>query len=310
MNPTQRKHAALMGALVGDAATLGAHWIYDVSRLAELRPRHGTLAFLPVDGANYAGGVGYFAHGARHAGQGTQYGAALALAMGTIRAAGGYDMAAHQAAFAGFFGAGGGWVGYVDRPTRGALANLAAEQNDPSGIDDDQLPAIAALPAVVAAHLDAPDLGARVAAAISVTNVNPVAAAQGVLFAAVLGDVMSGAPLDGALRRGAAGHYTLLAALDSSEACSTAYGELTGRACHLPMAMPLAWHILARADGFEDAMQRNIAAGGDNAGRAIVIGALMGAARGLACDDGVPLEWLLRLEGGAALWGDARAISG
>lgn len=310
MTQEQRKQSALMGALVADAASLGAHWIYDIDRLRDLRARHGGLAFLPVDPQNYAGHqIGYFAHGARRSGQGTQYGVALALTLRSLRARGGFDLAAHQQAFAAYFGAGGGYVGYVDRPTRGTLANLAAGQTAPSGIDDDQLPALASVPAVVAAHLGSADCATRVATAISLTNVNPVAQRQGGLFAETLAAVISGTPLAAALRQAAAQDAALQGALDSGEASSVAYGAVTGRACHLPMAMPLAWHILSRADSFEDAVTRNIDAGGDSAGRAIVIGALMGAERGLAVTGGIPLAWVLRLSDAAALWDDIQAVS-
>lgn len=311
MNTDQRRRAAIMGALVADAATLGAHWIYDVGRIAQLRADHGgSAAFLPVRAAHFAGKGNYFVHGARASGMNTQYGAVTALALASVQRQGGFDPATYQAEYAAFFGAGGGYAGYIDRPTRGTLANLAAGKTDPSGIDDDQLPAIATLPVVVAAHFGADDLAARVQAAISVTNVNPIARAQGAVFADLLAAVIGGAPLCEALRTAAHGHKDLLAALDTPEADSTVFGGVTGRACHLPMAMPLAFHIMARATDYADAVERNIAAGGDNAGRAILIGAVMGAVHGIATDEGVPLEWLLQLQGAAALWDNARAISG
>ncbi|WP_226780652.1 ADP-ribosylglycohydrolase family protein [Oceaniglobus trochenteri] len=308
MNTVERRRAALMGALVGDAASLGAHWIYDVGRIADLRAAHGgSAAFLPVDPAHYDGGVGYFAHGARRLGMQTQYGATLALAMAAIQRDGGFDVGAYQADFAAYFGAGGPFVGYIDRPTRGTLANIAAERTDPSGIDDDQLPALATLPAVIVT-------GQNVEQAICVTNDNDVARAYGAVFAVALGAVLKGAPLAQALRdaaplAGEEGVEALIQALDTEEPDSTAYGEVTGRACHLPMAMPLAFHILARASSFEEAINRNIDAGGDSAGRSIVIGALMGAAHGVATRTGVPLAWLLKLEDGAEAWSRSLALA-
>lgn len=308
MNQVQRKHAGLMGALVADAATLGAHWIYDVSRIADLVAQYGSPAFLPVDEAHYDGGVGYFAHGARQVGMPTQYGAVLALATAVIARNGGFNMTTYQTEFASFFGPGGGFNGYIDRPTRGALAHLAAEQTNPSGIDDDQLPAMATLPAVIAAHHGQADLGQQVRDAVSVTNVNDVAQTQAALFAQLLSAVISGTPLATALD--GLTDPALRAALDTAETDSTAYGEITGRACHLPMAMPLVVHILSRSSSYQEAVERNINAGGDNAGRAILIGALAGAEFGLCTDHGIPLDWVLRVQNASQLWHDCRTITG
>ncbi|WP_108484311.1 ADP-ribosylglycohydrolase family protein [Oceaniglobus ichthyenteri] len=307
MDMTQRKQAALMGALVADAAALGAHWIYDPDRIATLRARFGRAAFIPVDPAHYEGGVGYFAHASRETGMPTQYGAVLALAIASIRRAGGFDRAAYQSEFAAFFGAGGAYQGYIDRPTRGALANIAADQTDPSGIDDDQLPAIATLPAVIVAHYGESDLLGRIEQAISVTNVNDVASAHGATFAQVLSAVIGGMSLNDALSQ--LSDPALRDALNTDETDSTVYGGVTGRACHLPMAMPLAMHILTHATSYQDAVERNIAAGGDSAGRAIIIGALAGAAFGLCTENGVPLQWILQLRDGAPLWEDCRALA-
>jgi ADP-ribosylglycohydrolase. len=52
----------------------------------------------------------------------------------------------------------------------------------------------------------------------------------------------------------------------------------------------------------QQAVETNIRAGGDNAGRAIVIGTILGAYYGINEDNGIPIEWLLRVEDGLALW--------
>ena len=60
------KRDMLLGALVADAASLGTHWIYEPSRIAEIAARHGgSAAFAPIEAANYEGVPSYVAHGAR-----------------------------------------------------------------------------------------------------------------------------------------------------------------------------------------------------------------------------------------------------
>lgn len=315
MTHPHRSAACLLGALVADAAALGLHWLYDVERIAQItQARGGSGAFVPLDPENYAGAKGVFVHGARGDGMTSQYGAALALALGTMREDGVFDPARYRTAYAEYFGAGGAFTGYIDRPTRGTLANIAAEQIDPSGVDDDQLPALATLPAVVVAHGGTPDLDAAVQAAIRVTNVNPVAEADGAIFARLLADVLAGSDLAPALLKVAesapdAHRDALMHALTTDEDDSTVYGEHSGRACHLPMAMPLIFHILARSDSFAEASERNIAAGGDSCGRAIAIGAVMGALHETDKDRGIPLNWILALQDGAAIWADCRRIA-
>lgn len=294
---TDRRASMLFGALVADAASLGLHWLYDVDQIAAISDRQGgAVAFTPVDAANFDGGKGYFAHAARPPGALTQYGETLRLGLETVGDAG-IDLAAYQAAFAAFFGPGGGYVGYIDRPTRGTLDNLSAKV-EPSGIDDDQLPAITRVPLAVATESD-------VGAAIRITNVNEDAAAYGAVFADVLRRVLAGDAVADALAAAAAGapradvRAALTAAVDHRPADPVAYGDHTGRACHLPMAMPLAFHILAGAGTYADAVEANIRAGGDNAGRAIIVGAVMGAAHGIPA---IPMDWALRLKDGDALF--------
>ncbi|MFK7762578.1 MAG: ADP-ribosylglycohydrolase family protein [Roseobacter sp.] len=295
-----RKTAALMGALTADAAGLGLHWVYDVARIAQV-VGDSPAAFTPISVENYAGKPEYFVHGARRDGQLSQYGETLALVMRSILAENKFDAAAYQIAFTQHFGPGGGFVGYIDRPTRGTLANIAAGNLHPSGIDDDQHPAITTLPAVISKHgLDS----AKIKAAIEVTNVNETASHFGALIAKTLACVMDGAALNTALEDIATSEPLLQKALES-KLDSIEYGEITRRACHLHQGTPLSWHILAHTTSYQDAVETNIKAGGDSAGRAMIVGALAGAAYGM---QGIPKEWLDALEGSAALMKSAERL--
>jgi hypothetical protein len=304
-----RKAAAVLGALVADAAALGLHWIYDAKRVADVADAHGGGAFVPVDPAHHAGVPAYFAHALRCDGMQSQYGEVLRLAMRSILDNDGFDGVAYRTAFVGYFGAGGSYQGYIDRPTRGVLENTAAEL-DVTGIDDDQLPATATLPAVVAWYGD-DDVSAKAKEMREVTNIKDVAEGYSAVCETVLRQVVDGGDLKTVLKmtaqeaEGEIGE-ALRAALGTDEADSVAYGEVTGRACHLPMAIPLAFHIMSRADDYADAVELNIRAGGDSCGRAIVIGAIMAAACGVR---DIPLDWILKLDRSADVWAQCRAIA-
>ncbi|MEN8891674.1 ADP-ribosylglycohydrolase family protein [Planktotalea arctica] len=296
--------SALMGALVGDAAALGLHWIYDPARIANVGG--AAPAFTPLDPANYTDVMAFFAHSARKDGDLSQYGETLVLAMRSVQDRKAFDMQAYQTAYAAHFGAGGSYHGYIDRPTRGTLANLAAERIDPSGVDDDQLPALSTLPAIIARYRKAPDFHAQIECALAVTHVNAAAYHYALIFADLLADVLSGTALPTALETAAKREPLLQAALAQKSVDSTAYGEVTGRACHLHQGLPLAFHILARTGSFSQAITANIQAGGDSCGRAIAIGSLAGAAYGV---QNIPLDWILATNDAKDHWSLAQNLS-
>jgi len=304
----------LLGALVADAACLGLHWLYDPDRIAEIAAKqNGQCAFTPVDGANYEGVQGYFAHAGRSLGMLTQYGEVLRLAIQSMNATGGsFDVAAYQTAFTAHFGPGGTFQGYIDRPTRGALDNIANEQT-PSGIDDDQCPAVARLPAIVARYCKDANLSEMLLQSMQVTNVNDVAEAYSNALADVLVRVMRNEPLGDALEAAATSADSsirpeLLNALNSTESNSTDFAGLVGRACHLPTAGPVMFHILKHSGSYREAIERNVFAGGDSAGRSVFIGAVMGCAHGMASETGIPLLWVLQLKDGLKIWKECKKL--
>lgn len=298
----------LLGALVSDAACLGLHWLYDPERIAQIASeRGGASAFTPVDPANFEGVPGYFAHGARRSGMLTQYGEVLRLSIQSLNANKGvFDLGQYQEAFAAHFGPGGAYRGYIDRPTRGALDNIAAGLS-PTGIDDDQNPAIANLPAVLAAYDRRQERDEILSASMRVTNVNDVAQAYRDAFANLLSRVLGGATVADALSAAASGasplaQAELAEALATAETDTVVYAGQVGRACHLPTSGPVMFHVLKHSGDVREAVERNILAGGDSAGRSILIGAVMGAAHGVEGPNGIPMEWVLMLEEGRQIW--------
>jgi len=295
--------AAVLGALVADAASLGLHWLYEPSRLAQIAA-HGDIVFLEPDAANYRDCKGYFAHGDKRAGELTGYGEYCRLMLRHLAARdGAFDRAAYQGEFLRHFGPGGPYVGYVDRPTRLTLLRLlgaAAQQGfpHPSGADDDQLPALAPLPVLVAAAvhrgLAREAMLAIADDAVRVTNDNPDARAAARVAAVLLEGVLRGrarreAIVDALGVAPAAFAADLGAALSGDSLDAPAAAARFGAACHVGQGLPVMFHILAHARGYAEAIRANIRAGGDSCGRSIVLGAVFGAT------DGVPLEWLARL---------------
>lgn len=305
MNP---RLAAILGALTADAASLGLHWLYDPQRLRDIA-LEGPITFLDPDPARYAGVKGYFAHGGKGAGALSGYGAALALLARHLAERGGrFQRQDYQQDYLRYFGPGGAYVGYVDHPTRQAVATLARCEKPEafpavSGADDDQLPALECVVPLVAAHQgERADLLARVQEALAVTQDHPVARDAARIAAQALADVLDGRPLDLALADAAEGagevlKPLLLEALAMPELDAQGAAARFGMPCRLHQGLPVLFHIARRASGYREAVEANILAGGDSCGRSLLLGALA-AAREPA---GIPVSWLARVEGMAEL---------
>ncbi|MEX0281955.1 MAG: ADP-ribosylglycohydrolase family protein [Arenibacterium sp.] len=290
--------SALFGAYVADAASMGLHWLYDPERVSEFE---GALTFRHPDPADFADAKGVFVHHGKRAGDLSQYGAQMRVMVRALKG-GSYDRATYQQETVAAFGAGGWWQGYIDKATRGALEGIAAGR-EPSGADDDQIPALSKLPPLVA-------LGARVPemdGAVAVPTANEPAAASPRPATAALRAAFGGADLTEALEAGLSAAAPdvaalLSASLERAQDDAVRYAGDLGRACPLPQSLPVAFQILAGCTGFADAVTTNIRAAGDTCGRSIFIGAMAAAVHG------VPLDWAVAVRDGRALWQELDAI--
>ena len=147
--PHERKAAvtaALAGGWVGDAASLGVHWLYNSERIMEVGGQ--SPEFLPPKADYYTKGFGYFAHEGKQVGDVSHYGAATGVLTASLLANNGnLDIRDYQRRFRSFFGPGGQWQGFIDNPTRITLENFnsierqaveEAQSGMPDGLTDKQ----------------------------------------------------------------------------------------------------------------------------------------------------------------------------
>lgn len=317
------RSAAILGALTADAAALGLHWLCDAGRLHTLQ-QQVPLVFRDPDEKNYAGVKAYFAHAGKRAGDRSCYGEPCRLMLAHLaRGAGRFERPRYQQEWLATFGPGGSWVGYIDRPTRAAVVRLLAcgsadEYPSLSGSDDDQLPALACIPAIVAAQTGPLDAVIEtVLAAVAVTHDNRLARDAAVACTSALYAVLSGIALPQALglaarRAGDVLGPLLREALAMPVLDPVAAAERFGMPCHLPQGLPVLFHIARTAESYRAAVEANILAGGDSCGRSLMLGALTAAndaqrqANGLDSALGIPLEWLARLQDVAGVTDDVR----
>lgn len=297
--------AAIIGALVADAAALGLHWLYDTERIAQIEKTKG-LVFLPPSADDYSGVSGYFAHGKKQAGDSSAYGELCLLMLRHIARHGRFYRMDYQAEYRSYFGPGGGYQGYIDSPTRQTLQTLLPLKSEDfplqSGADDDQFAALAALPAIVATHQESQDaLKAKIEQVVRLTNHNDTAVAAAQYAGCVLLAVLNGQPIQQALadslpHAGEKLRPLLEEALQVKTLDCAAVAKHFGNACHVPEGMPVIAHIANHAPDYRTAIEENIRIGGDSCGRSIMLGAIMAAHT--AQQNGfnsIPLEWLGRL---------------
>lgn len=119
-----RGESAILGALVGDAASLGTHWIY--ARVSVEAAVGGALGV----GGEFAAPVEAY-HAARRSGQATMYGEGLLCMARSLAATKGvFDESDFVAQWVRSFGVCGTFCGYADTVTRETISNylrLASE---------------------------------------------------------------------------------------------------------------------------------------------------------------------------------------
>lgn len=299
----------ILGALVGDAASLGFHWLYDQKRIKEIAPDHPE--FRNPTPSDYNDISGYYAHGLKRAGDFSQCGEQAMVLLRSLVANGGrYDKDHYEKLFCEHFGYGGQYIGYIDHPTRDTLNNVANRGTDISkqnvenieyhGADDEQLPALAKLPALIAVYQGSSQLKEVVESAVRVTNNNNLAVEFGHLSASIIEAVLEGQTIETAILNSCKVASHNVTEVTKKAISLTPEDNLTvtskfGTSCKLVYGFPSVIHNALTSDSYSTAIQKNIYAGGDSCGRAMLLGALLGAANGIDGEKGIPLEWIEKL---------------
>ena len=293
-----RCRGSIWGQFIGDAACLGAHWIYNLEELDWKFPG-GVTGFETPEPGHY--------HAGKRSGDFTHYGDAALLMLRSVAQLGYFSAQDFGARFVALFSS-EEYRGYRDHATKGTLANHRAfavwhpdvPYDFQGGADDDQ-PATATrlAPVVVAHRLD----GALLKVVESATRVcqnNARAVIYMKCHALILKELLSGGSLEDAFKSA-----VMAVSKDPgfgselSAATETVFGlrglevrEATmrlGQSCPLKESFPAAMHCALRhQDDLPRAILESANAGGDSAGRCALIGAWLGALHGV---EAIPAEW-------------------
>lgn len=164
------------------------------------------------------------------------------------------------------------------------------------GADDTQLPALSKLPPLLATNLTSEQLMQHVESSVRVTNDNSFAVQNGLFSARILQAAIKGEALEtiSCRREGLSADMSKKidqALADTSRSVQSITAHF-GLSCQLEYAMPSIVYNIATCSSYAQAVKDNILAGGDNCGRSILLGAVLGAHFGVGGDTGIPEAWL------------------
>jgi ADP-ribosylglycohydrolase len=293
-----RIRGAIWGQFVGDAFCLGSHWIYDLAEL-ERRFPGGPQGFESPPAGHY--------HFGKRSGDLTHYGDGALLLLQSLAEQGRFDAVDFGSRFVALFDS-PRYQGYRDHATKETLTNVhsyrALHPEEPfafqDGADDDQPATISRLAPLAALHFRQDDFLPIVEHATRVCQNNERAVAYAQAHALILRELFLGSLFHDAVcstadviaAKGGTGSEVagmLNAAMDARHLDVREATLRFGQACPLAASFPAAVHCTLRhGDDFAGALRATAAAGGDNAGRAAMIGAWLGGSLGV---DAVPLQW-------------------
>jgi ADP-ribosyl-[dinitrogen reductase] hydrolase len=298
-----RLRGAIWGQFIGDAAALGTHWIYDLAEFEKLYP-DGVKGFEAPQPGHY--------HYGKEPGDQTHYGDGALVLLESIAKEGKFDSKVFGLSFVEHFRP-GAYAGYIDKATRGTLENYRKfVENHPGqsfdfqqGTDDDQLAGGSRLTSLAARYWNDRNLPEWVEMATRVCQNNSTAIAYMKFNALLLAELFRGRDVHTALHRVEEQIVSVEPQLGqgirrkSREALEETLNEVTeatlhfGQSCPLIHSFPSSIHaLLKHTDDFETAIIATLRAGGDNAGRAAMLGGWLGARRGFG---GIPKAWRTRL---------------
>lgn len=297
-----RLRGAVWGQFVGDAAALGAHWIYDLSELSAKFP--GGVFGFEAPAGEY--------HESKKPGDQTHYGDGALVLLESIAEHGGFDPRAFGNRFVETFGS-SDYRGYLDWATKGTLknyrrfieSNAAGDYDFQQGADDAEAATASRLAGLAVRCWRDPDLAATIESLTRVCQNNPRAIGYMKYHGLLLVELFLGRDVHGALETAMMKVAPLAPRLSdelrqqTKKVLAETEKEVTeatlefGQACPLPQSFPSALHAFLRhSNNFETAILANLRAGGDNAGRGAMLGSWLGAYLGVHA---IPSEWRTRL---------------
>ena len=280
---TTKQKAAVVGAFVADALSLGVHWVYNTGvidkKFGRVEQYHDPLT-------SY--------HKGKQAGDFTHYGDQMLVLLESLSGSGGFDAARFAQLWRTFFS---NYDGYFDQATKTTLKNMDAgsDLTQSASTSDDLAGAsrMAALIAVYADDLDHLTQASRAQTAVTHNDDRVIQSAD--FFARTVFATLNGqsplAAMEG-LNKDLAGSpiaSLIEMGLDSRDRDTRETIAEFGQMCSVEAGLPGAVHLIARyGDDYKAGMVENVMAGGDSSARGMMAGMVLAAANGMTA---IPEAW-------------------
>jgi ADP-ribosylglycohydrolase len=282
----------VFASFVGDSLALGAHWIYDVGRIARqfgrveelLKPREDSY------------------HPTKDKGEFTHYGDQMFVLLQSVAAAREFDLSDFFSRWQELFQ---DYKGYYDGATKGTLRNIAKGKGpEGSGSSSNELAGAARISPLVYRYRNDLDSLIRAARAqTAMTHTDPATVDSAEFFARVTFRTLGGASPTAAIREVAREHFAdsiisewVQDGIDSHDMESVAAIGKLGQSCHSPDAFPAVVHLIVKHErDLREALIQSVMAGGDSAARGMLVGLVLGAYLG---NEGLPEAWIAGLKKG------------
>ena len=282
--------AMVLASFIGDALSLGPHWIYNTEKLKALFGRVGDY-ITPPKGSYHAG---------KEAGDFTHYGDQTLVLLESLAANGGFDAEDFSKRWRELFES---YDGYIDGATRETLKNLASGSEPlKAGSSSNDLAGASRIAPIVYAYKDNEDaMVYAVRTQTRMTHNHPDVIDAAEFFARVTKKVLGGESPTAAIIEIAKERFKdspifgwVEKGLASLETPSEEAIRRFGQSCHIPEAFPSVIHLIGKyEENLKEALIKNVMAGGDSAARGMLVGMVLGAYRGM---ESLPVKWAERMK--------------
>jgi ADP-ribosylglycohydrolase len=282
---TTNQKAAVMGAFVADALSLGVHWVYNTGVIDK--------KFGRVD-RYYDPLTSY--HKGKRAGDFTHYGDQMLVLLESLNGVKQFDADRFAGLWRAFFSS---YDGYFDQATKATLENMkAGKKLTESGSASDDLAGASRLAPLAAVYGD--NLEHLVRSSIeqtTITHTDDRVVQSAEFFARSVFAVLGGTPPVVAMEATLDEHFSgspiapmVTTGLESRDRDTRKTIADFGQMCSVEAGLPGAVHLIARyADDYKRGMVENVMAGGDSSARGMMAGMMLGAAHGMTA---VPDAWV------------------
>ena len=289
---TDNRRPMVMASFAADSLALGVHWIYDAEKIKQ--------DFGRVDALRKPLPNSY--HPTKEKGEFTHYGDQTFVLLESIAAKRGFDLSDFSTRWRDLFKT---YRGYFDQATKMTLQNLAQGRAiEEAGSSSTDLSGAARIaPLVFLYHKDSETLVKAARAQTQMTHNNPLVIDSAEFFARVCRKVLDGSSPAKAMTEVGAQRFKGLPlfawvkeGIESAGEESVSTIARFGQSCHTDEAFPGVVHLIAKYEkDLKEALVQAVMAGGDSAGRGLMVGMVLGAHLG---DRGLPQEWVSEMRRG------------